>query len=120
MSNFPFNNDKYSDDYENFNGCPLTIFEARELADQILCWHTTNNTSDWTQSDDGFTANVNDLAFGFMELFSDPNAIKRLETTGEKVKERVVNAFEYEGDYWKKLGKVLNPLFTKQKGIKND
>ena len=113
MSNFPFNSDHYKYN-EEFNGCPLTIIEARNFADKILYWHTTNRTSDFSESGDGFDDGVNDLAYGLMDLLSDPNAIQRLQTVGEKVRERVVQVLKSENiGYWEKLKKVLIPLFTK-------
>jgi hypothetical protein len=98
MSNFPLNSDRYKyTNGEEFNGCPLTYNELAAFADKILYWHTNNNTSDFSQSGDGFDDGVRNLVFGLAELLSDPNAIKRLETTGREVK-RAIDMI-YQSDY---------------------
>ena len=88
MSNFPFNNDGYKY-IQEVNGSPLKFSEARALADKVLYWHTNSDTADFTQSGDGFDSDTILLAFGLVELLSDPNAIKRLITTGKEVKSQV-------------------------------
>lgn len=94
MSNFPYNNDRYiyignPPDGNPPNGTPITFEEMRAFADTILYWHTENNTSDFSESGDGFWDGVNDLALGLLELLSDPNAIHRLKTTGREVKRQI-------------------------------
>jgi len=86
MSNFPFNNEKY--EYgEEYNGSPLTFDDACAFCDKVLFWHSNKDTSDWTQSSDGFDMNVRQMAWGLIDILSDPNAVARLITTLESHKE---------------------------------
>lgn len=88
MSNFPYNHHKYNNT-EGINGSPLNYQEARELADKILMWHSYIDTDDWTQSGDGHEWDVIQMAFGLMELFSDPGAVRRIIYTGETIRKHV-------------------------------
>lgn len=112
MSNFPYNNDRYEYN-EDVNGSPLTLAEARAWADKILYWHTNNDTADFSQSGDGFDEGVEDFAFGLLELFSDPNAVKRLKTTGKEVKAEVYLIYNTKVNIprWEKIKETLNPIF---------
>jgi hypothetical protein len=113
MSNFPFNNDKYKYTDE-VNGSPLTFSEAISFADKILYWHVNENTSDFSQSSDGFDADANLLAFGLIELLSDPNAIKRIISTGENVKNSVRLLLDsHDIERWDKYKKMLEKIFEK-------
>jgi hypothetical protein len=89
MSSFPYNHHRYDGPEHVANGSPLTYNKAREWADEILTWHSEMNTSDWTQSNAGHEWDVRNMAFGLMELFSDPGAVRRIMLTGEAVKENV-------------------------------
>ncbi len=119
MANFPFNQDKYK--YSNeINGSPLNYIEALNLADKIMMWHSNNDTSDWTESNDGYDYAVENLLYGLIELLSDPNAIQRLEQTGEKVKENVkfivktdTETISNISDRWKNIKKYLIESFYK-------
>jgi hypothetical protein len=112
MSNFPFNIDKYKyGEDADWNGSPLTLGEARNFADKILFWHTNNNLSDFSQSGDGFDDGVNDLAFGLVELLSDPNAIHRLMTTGKGVIKTMQLVLDSNTDHCKFLKEKLKKEF---------
>lgn len=112
MSNFPFNNDKYKE-ADEVNGSPLNIHEARSLAYKILFWHTNNRTGDFSESEDGFNDSVEDLSYGLLELLSDPNAIKRLMTTGREVEKTIDLLFESKNvERWeKKVKPVIVKIF---------
>ncbi len=117
MANFPFNQDKYEYS-EKINGSPLTYKEAFILADKIMMWHSNNETSDWTQSNDGYDFAMENLLYGLVELLSDPNAIQRLEQTGEKVKENVkfiiktdIETVSNISDRWRNVKKYLSEEF---------
>lgn len=84
MSNFPYNHHKYSQ-ADTTNGSPLNLSQAKDLAYQLRMWHGTVDTDDWSESNDGAEHDVICLAFGLMELLSDPSAIRRLIMTGETV-----------------------------------
>jgi hypothetical protein len=125
MSNFPYNNDRYKyignpPDGNPPNGTPLTFQEMRAIADTILYWHTENDTSDFSQSGDGFWDGVNYLTLGLLELLSDPNAVHRLMTTGREVKRQVDLAEEVSGLNVTKTGvsdlvaKVLKTVFEEE------
>lgn len=96
MSNFPYNNEHYSGPIELVNGSPITMRQALELASEIYTWHNIEKeTSDWTQSHDGATEDITQLAWGLIELLADPGAIRRLITTGAGVYERTATFAEY-------------------------
>jgi hypothetical protein len=113
MSNFPLNNDRYEHN-ENVNGSPITMREAMEFSDKILYWHTDSSTSDFSQSGDGFDDGVRDLAYGLLELLSDPNAIKRIQTTGRQVKQTVreISLSKDISKRWENVKVVLKEVFA--------
>jgi hypothetical protein len=116
MSNFPFNTDKYKYfDGSNWNGSPLNFDEARSLADTILFWHTTNETSDFTQSGDGFDENVVSLAFGLVELLSDPNMIHRITNTGRQIEEDVNTLWKVDNEHFNILKEKIKKEFFGEK-----
>ena len=118
MSNFPFNSDEYAPS-ERYNGCPLTYKQAKELAHDVMHWHMEHSTSDFSQSNDGFEQNVSELALGLMELLADPNAVKRLQTTGKQVKDTVNMLMTSDEKYLSKRTKTeLMPILKKLFGFK--
>ena len=90
MAIFPYNNHKYSKT-DFVNGSPLDIGTLYSLSDKLIMWHYYANTADWSQSSDTHHESCNRLAAGLMELFSDPNALRRIMLTGEGVSKRVNN-----------------------------
>ena len=115
MSNFPYNNDKYKYS-EDVNGSPMSANDMKSFADSILFWHTENNTSDFSQSGDGFDDGVNDLTWGLIELLSDPNAIKRLMTTGRQVRRdvKMVMGATIKSNFWDNIRKKLTETTFKK------
>jgi len=106
MSNFPycFHTDR-PEERGKYSGTPFDYHDARELADRILEWHKLiANSSDWSQSNDAhYMHDLPMMALGLMELFSDPNAVRRLIMTGESVWEKLntINQLaDRPGDDW--------------------
>lgn len=93
MSNFPYNRDKYENGYDA-NGSPITFADAERWAGTVLDWHARGGTSDWSQSNDGHDQAILYLAWGLIELLSDPNAVHRLITTGKGTQESVRTMLE--------------------------
>ena len=118
MSNFPYNNDRYDPDKVAVNGSPLTLNEARGFADKILYWHTNERTADFSQSGDGFEEGVDELAFGLVELLSDPNAVKRLMSTGREVRRQVETALVMKDGIAKRWDNEIKPVIRKFLGKK--
>jgi hypothetical protein len=83
MSLFPYNKQKYSSE-KNYNGSPIDIEEAHELADKLRYWHgEVAETDDWTKSNDGAEYDIRQLAFGLVAFFAEPSFIHLLMTLGK-------------------------------------
>lgn len=124
MSNFPYNKDRYSD-RGPVHGSPLTFEKAEGLAATVLDWHARLSTSDWSQSNDNHDVAIRLLAWGLIEMLSDPNAVKRLITTGKGVQESVKTVLklaviehndpsslgvQFPEDVWRRLVEVMPQL----------
>ena len=116
MGNFPYNTQKFS--YaEQVNGCPVQYDDVIGIAAAVRYWHgETAETDDWSQSSDSAFEDEVLIAFGLMELLSDPGAVRRLITVGKSVRKSVDRLLysTLDQEFFVKSKEVVRPLFERE------
>jgi hypothetical protein len=110
MPNFPYNHHRHNRSM-SVNGCPISYKEARELAYQVQWWHIDMGTDSWTQSRDDATQDQIYLAFGLMEILSDPGAIRRLIMSGEVASRDTELLLNSDYEPFAEIREVVGQLF---------